>query len=485
MREAIRRLLWLAPTLVVVTVLAFWAVSGALGDTQAWRARPLLFNPTPIGVRDIAWGAAQAVAEGGRESARAEATLARLGGAALPHVLPRLDSMSPEGRQRVARALAPLAARMDTAIEQTLKEGDTAAEFWIRFWEDHFVDFNPAIVKRVVTRYAQRATDLRHRELIRLDTFALDEIIRQMNERGGAEALAQRGRLMEAAAHVTGHPWVLPSGATLSQGDAINAQWQSWWAARRNDYVNVVGVERLLSPLLQTRYAAWVEESVRSKFGVLDNGEPAFNALKRRAPLSLALFFLGLVGGSVLGIFSGTAASLMPARVARWLEAALVLAVMGISVAMLSSGEVPEKASSRFAVAAVLMILFGAMLVARYQRTSSAALMKGEWVRAYRALGAGRLRVAWSTVRASSNLAVSAMAPHTSTLLSAVFVVEFALKLEGLGPATIAALSNREVEWIMLITLASTALVGVIQVISDLLLVGLDPRRRVLTGSEH
>src|SRR5690606_11369168 len=121
--------------------------------------------------------------------------------------------------------------------------------------------------------------------------------------------------------------------------------------------------------------------------------------------------------------------------------------------------------------------LVGAALVSRHQRTASASLLRSPWIRAYRALGLSKGRVALLTVRPSSNVAISTLAPPTSTLLTVVFVIEFALHIDGIGPATILALQRRELSWVMLVTVATAALVGVIQLLSDVALVRLDPAR--------
>jgi ABC-type dipeptide/oligopeptide/nickel transport system permease component len=127
------------------------------------------------------------------------------------------------------------------------------------------------------------------------------------------------------------------------------------------------------------------------------------------------------------------------------------------------------------------MFLVGGLLVVRHQEASGQQPRRAAWVRAYRALGASPLRIAWCTLRASSNLSIGALAPHTPTLLTAVFVLEYALHLQGLGPLTIAALLHPELDWVMLITGGCTLLVGVVQLASDALLVRLDPASRNLT----
>src|SRR5688572_13907201 len=115
MRSVLRRLLWLGPALVLVTLVTFGALSLALRlDARQGGAGggvPLFFNPEPGSIERLARGALRSVAES-EHAPLAEAELVQLGGAALPFVLPALDSLSPEGRARVVRALRPVGARM-------------------------------------------------------------------------------------------------------------------------------------------------------------------------------------------------------------------------------------------------------------------------------------------------------------------------------------------------------------------------------------
>jgi hypothetical protein len=102
MRHALRRILWIVPTLVVISIAAFWLLSATLGwtpaaepglDPSAARQRleklPRFFNAEPENVRDLATEATRRIAAGGPGARAARGELARLGGAALPHVLPR------------------------------------------------------------------------------------------------------------------------------------------------------------------------------------------------------------------------------------------------------------------------------------------------------------------------------------------------------------------------------------------------------------
>src|SRR5690554_4114503 len=112
MRGLLRRVLWLGPTLILVTLLAFGVLASALPEQAGVPHLPLYLNPAPSGVEQLALQALTTVARSGAEHEAAARELARLGGAALPFVLPALDTLTPEGRARVAQALAPVRARM-------------------------------------------------------------------------------------------------------------------------------------------------------------------------------------------------------------------------------------------------------------------------------------------------------------------------------------------------------------------------------------
>jgi ABC-type dipeptide/oligopeptide/nickel transport system permease component len=63
-------------------------------------------------------------------------------------------------------------------------------------------------------------------------------------------------------------------------------------------------------------------------------------------------------------------------------------------------------------------------------------------------------------------------------VITLAFVVEYALGLPGLGTLTIESVKAADLNWLMAITLASTLLVGVLQIVSELAVSQLDPRLR-------
>src|SRR5580704_15416425 len=129
-RHALRRLLWALPTLLATSLVLFFVTTlapdpmrtNASGSPsgpevdQARRARfldlPRFLNVAPEDVRSRAAAAMAHVEAADPESEASAQELRRLGGAALPYVLPALEALEPDARRRVAVALSPLAERM-------------------------------------------------------------------------------------------------------------------------------------------------------------------------------------------------------------------------------------------------------------------------------------------------------------------------------------------------------------------------------------
>jgi len=207
-RAAIRRLFGIALTLIAVSVGLFWASARYARrphnrPVSPFAALPVFFNPRPIGVRDLSSNALRSIARGGRPAVAAQISLARLGGAALPYVLPALDSLDPRSRERVALSLTPIAVRMEVASPEELSDGAQAVLFWTRFWQDRAIDFRAASVRHLASRLAERSIALRREDLIHVDTFALEPLIDALGRVDTASDVARVQRLNSVLAHVT------------------------------------------------------------------------------------------------------------------------------------------------------------------------------------------------------------------------------------------------------------------------------------------
>jgi hypothetical protein len=200
MRSVLRRLLWLGPTLLFITLLSFGVLSTALPVSRELAALPLFFNPEPGAVERLSKGALERIVNSPDPVPDAERTLVRLGGAALPFVLPALDALNPEGRARAVRALRPVGARMGLEVDDRAGASREVLQ-WARFWDEHSIDYRPSFAQRAVARLGQRGTTLRDTEVRQLDTYALDELIAQMPPAGPADpgAAIHRERAEHAA----------------------------------------------------------------------------------------------------------------------------------------------------------------------------------------------------------------------------------------------------------------------------------------------
>ncbi|RYE89351.1 MAG: ABC transporter permease, partial [Myxococcales bacterium] len=112
--ELLRRLLWVPPMAVLVSLITFELIAEGPGSASRAPSRyahlPRFLNPRPD---DAAAQARRALEQlRTRDDDEAARTLERLGGAALPVALPALEGLSPEGRTRVVVALRPVARRM-------------------------------------------------------------------------------------------------------------------------------------------------------------------------------------------------------------------------------------------------------------------------------------------------------------------------------------------------------------------------------------
>jgi peptide/nickel transport system permease protein len=453
MREALRRALWILPTIVLVSLLAFWAAARNSPPPQGEEGLPLLFNSRPTRIETLAWNAALSTANAGAEAAHAEQLLVRLGGAALPHLLPRLDSLDPSERREVAWALMPVARRMRIREAADVKDGPEAEQFWISFWQDHFVDFKPTVTRRVTARFATRSTPLRREELLRLDTYALDEIIDQM--RVASDPAAAR-RLSAAASHIAEKPWTIPESATPLAARQTVELWQAWWARHENKYTDPAGAEYLLAPALQTRYALWLSEALRTGFGRVTTGKAALDTLRETAPSTVFLFALGLLGGSLLGV--ALVALFRARKHPLWTRAAagIALSWLGIpTVLLIALVRHPNEDSQRF-LASALVLLSGTAVAVLHARSPSGRGREPRTVRFGRA---------FEHVRGAGRRAIRGVAANASTLLGVVFLIEYGFDLPGWGRETVRAVLQRDVTWLVLIVVSTAILLGFVHIL--------------------
>ncbi|HYP89399.1 MAG TPA: hypothetical protein VEQ59_14630 [Polyangiaceae bacterium] len=325
-RRVFPRLLRLLLTLSAVVLVGFYGAANAAkrpGSGWAFRGLPVFVNLAPRDVRDRSSAAMRAVArEAEPEAAQGRAELLRLGGAALPHVLPLLDTLEPSARGKVAVALAPLALRMRVASVDDVASPERALLFWSRFWQDRSIDFRPTTVRRAVDRVAERASTLRRDDLLHADTYALEALVGALGKVEGPDDVARVARLHSVLMHVTSRGQALPP--TPSVGDARRAvrSWQALWLEEGADFTVVEGPRRVAALLTETQFGKWLAEAVTWRLGQARDGSAVTARVLHALPVS-ALHVLGLlaiaIATAALSAFwdrSGGAYDRLRARVA-------------------------------------------------------------------------------------------------------------------------------------------------------------------------
>jgi ABC-type dipeptide/oligopeptide/nickel transport system permease component len=502
LRYALRRVLWAIPTLLGTSLILFFvttlapapearpgtAPTGAAAEEARRRFLdlPRFVNESPADVRSRSREEiAHIAANDGRRDAAARA-LQRMGGAALPYVLPALEALPPEARRRLAADLAPVAIRMGIAQPGEVDRPETAVLFWTRFWDDRSLDFTPAAVSRAVARLVEHDSYLREADLISLDTFALQEVTHAMTTTSDRVALQ---RLTRIAAHASQRGMTLGADATPLDIRRAIADWQEWWFVHATDFVALEGGARMVAVVTETRYGKWLKRAVSGELGVSPvDGEPVSDKLRARAPVTLLLCGLALLSSLALAVPLGAIGAWRqghPFDVASSAVLFLLYATPTFALAELLQNATAGVASPRVRMAlAVASLAAGSLAtLSRWQRASMLDVVRQDFVRTAHAKGLPGWRVAVVHVLRYALLPTITLAGlQLPVLLSGAIVVEEVFGLPGVGYETLRAVRDHDDAWLMAIVLVSAAGVALGLVASDIAQGVLDPRvRDVLT----
>jgi peptide/nickel transport system permease protein len=301
MRRALEKLTFLLLSFAAASVLSFALLAPYVDRSASSHSDlPLLVNLAPRDARDLTFAAVREVASNGPRAAHGREELARLGGAAVPHVLPYLESLDPAARGRVALALAPVARRMGVAADDDLGTPERAIVFFTRFWQDRSADFRQAVVRRKVQRLAERALPLRKKEVLELDTFGLAELFEALG-RVRVTADAERvERLHPVLVHVTRAPISLPPNPTIEQAARVATAWREFEFDHGSDFVTLDGPARLAATVLETRYFRFLASVPRAVAGDDPVGAARVQRVVAAALQSVPLALLGLFLGVAL-----------------------------------------------------------------------------------------------------------------------------------------------------------------------------------------
>jgi ABC-type dipeptide/oligopeptide/nickel transport system permease component len=505
LRYALRRVLWSIPTLLATSFVLFLVTTLAPepapprnpSDTtaadafeQARRARfldlPSFFNPAPRDVRSRARQALADVASGGARHEAAERELGRLGGAALPYVLPELEALPPDARRRVAVALARVARRMEIADGRDLTEPDVAALFWARFWDDRALDFTRAAAARAVARLVEYGGDSRERDLRVLDTFALQPLVRAMRTTDDPTVLA---RLTRLARHAAERGKVVEPDSDSEYARRTVADWSEWWFVYGTDFAKLNGVDGIVSVVTDTRFGKWLRRVASGELGVSAvDGESIATKLRDRAPLTLLVCALAMLVSGSIAVPVGAFAAWRRGRAFDVVSSAIFFVMYATPT--FAVAELLRRATAALPIGgarigwAVAALAAGSLAtLARWQRSAMLDVIHQDYIRTARAKGVPPWRVlVCHALRNALLPSVTVAGLSLPALLSGAFVVEEVFDLPGIGRETIRAIESHDSAWLMAVLFGAAIAVTLGLVASDLAYGALDPRVREALG---
>ncbi|MBN4059249.1 ABC transporter permease [Endomicrobium sp. AH-315-J14] len=444
---------------------------------------PLFVNMRPADVRSRASRAVNDIVRGGSAAnkERGRRRLGRLGGAALPYVIPALDVLSTAQRVEVVLALAPVAARMKLEAFGEPSDPERVLLFWNRMWETRSVEFRKSTARSLANRFARYGTAARAEELQALDTFALDALMEVLELPENRTGVERASRLIDVMAHVTGRGDRLEPSSSVDDAHKSVLRWRSWWSVYHSDFVPLLGSARISAFALETRYGRWALSAVADRLGRDASGRPIVVELWARMRVSVGLLLAGLALAYLLALPLGALAA---NRRRSWIDRGIALLVL---VPYALSPAVIGVVAHRLGAPADGSLLWPALLLAlvlladpvRHQRAALMPVLQREFMQAARARGVPRWRAVLTHGLRNAMLPIATRAAlELPTALTAVFVLERVFGLHGLCEATLTAVERLDASWLMALTLVGAVFSVLVLVANDLSYSLFDPRLR-------
>ncbi|MBI5487704.1 MAG: ABC transporter permease subunit [Deltaproteobacteria bacterium] len=445
-----------------------------------------------------------ALGDPGRRAENVRA-IARVGGAGLSFLVPRLESLAPAARDVALEGLGLVAERM--GIAEDLSRGGPPLEAWRDFWEEVHLDFKPGRARRLALGLLDRDNPHAEAELRRLDTFALGQIIPMFED---LPSDADTLRLVERVAEATERDVVYDPAQKFQDRDRVLEDWQEWWWLHRLEYTQLSNEEHLVGAVAETQFAKWLARLVTLDFGDSSrDGRPVLEKIKSKLPVTLLLSLTATVLAYLLavplGVFSALRAGRRSDRVVT-LGLFVLYSLPSFWVAMLAIrwfcglGHLdwfPLRGlhsegwqlwpwwkqlvdTAHHMVLPVLCLTYGSLAaLSRYQRVAMLDVVRQDYIRTARAKGLSRPRVIWShALRNALIPIVTLLGLQIPFLIGGSVVIERIFNIEGMGLETFEAIRQRDYNWILAVSVISAVLTMIGLLISDVLYAVIDPRMR-------
>jgi len=251
---------------------------------------------------------------------------------------------------------------------------------------------------------------------------------------------------------------------------------------------------------LPVQYVDWMRNAVQGDFGQSSSSNmPAIDAVLRALPVTLSVAVVSLFLTIVLGIGLGLLAavkegfwdrltqglcSLAMAVPVFWL-AALLIYLLAIKTDMFYATDyVPLTESPQLWILHVMLPALAIGLttmgqVAFHARASFRDVLTRDFLRTLRATGLSRRRILVKHVLRNGLIPVVTVLGMTFVfMLGGVVIIEAIFSLPGLGALMIQSVNTHDVAVVQTAVVAFTILVIAANLITDLMVAGLDPRAR-------
>jgi ABC-type dipeptide/oligopeptide/nickel transport system permease component len=244
---------------------------------------------------------------------------------------------------------------------------------------------------------------------------------------------------------------------------------------------------------LPTQFARFVSHALAGDLGTsIRTGAPVATEIRERLPHTVALTLGGIVLATLLGMAAGIAAAVARRRWVDRMVMALTLvavstpsywlALMGMLVFALQLALLPSigvGSPLHYVLPIAVLGLQSGGQVARITRAAMMETLHQEYVRAAEARGTARWRVVTRHAMANAMLpVVTLIGLRIGGLLAGTVLVESVFAIPGVGRMMVDAVIARDFPMVQGGVLMVAALIVTVNVLTDLVGAGLDPRVR-------